>query len=263
MIDRPSLPAILSIGLNSFLELVRSRALLGFFAFGIFAMLGTLPLGEMSLHNESRVATNGTYFITTVIVLLVSVYGALSSFFSDLERRVIYTLLSKPIDRLDYLLGKFFGSLFVGLLSVVCLSAVSIGLIVGVGGDANTTTLSVFLCLGLQIPIISGLALFAAVRTSPIVASLGTFGLYSLGMSISQIERASAFFKTDFPFVALVLEGVALVAPDFESLSLAKELTYGTEMTAQYFISASLYSFVYSIMMLISALVLFKGREIQ
>ncbi len=263
MILRPSLPAILSIGLNSFLELLRSRALLGFFAFGIFAMLWTLPLGEMSLHNESRVATNGTYFITTIVVLLVSVYGAVSSFFSDLERRIIYTLLSKPIDRLDYLLGKFFGSLLVGLLSLAFLSAVSVGLIMGVGGDVNFTALSIYLCLALQVPIISGLALFTAARTSPIVASLGTFGLYSLGMSISQIERASAFFKTDFPFLALVLEGVALVAPDFESLSLARELTYGTEMTAQYFISASIYSFVYSMMMLISALLLFKGREIQ
>lgn len=263
MIFRPSLPAILSIGLNSSLELLRSRALLGFFVFGILAMLGTLPLGEMSLHNESRVATNGTYFITTMVVLLVSVYCALSSFFSDLERRVIYTLLSKPIDRLDYLLGKFFGSLLVGLLSVVFLSTVSIGLIVGVGGDANSTTLSIFFCLGFQIPIIAGLSLFVAARTSPIVASLGTFGLYCLGMSISQIERASAFFKTDFPFLALVLEAVALVAPDFESLSLAKELTYGAEITGQYFVSAALYSFVYSIMMLISALALFKGREIQ
>jgi hypothetical protein len=36
MIVRPSLPAILSIGLNSFLELVRSRALLGFFCFWYF-----------------------------------------------------------------------------------------------------------------------------------------------------------------------------------------------------------------------------------
>lgn len=251
------------MAINTFRDLLRSRALLGFVTFGTVAICAFLPLGEMSLHNEPRVAMNGAYFVTVTLTLTVSVYSVLSTFFSDLEKRVIYTLLSKPIGRSDYFLGKFFGAIFVGTASLGVFTIVSLLVVNIAGGEFGLRPTVIFLSVCLQIFMISAVSLFVAARTTPIVAALGALGLYLLGSSVSKIEAASKFFGSEAPIMAYFLDGVALAAPDFESLTLGSELTYESDLPIQYFVAATTYSLVYTAVLLILAMMLFRGREIQ
>jgi ABC-type transport system involved in multi-copper enzyme maturation permease subunit len=122
---------ILAIALNTYREAVRARVLLGLFALGLATCLYTLIVASLSLHNELRVVADlGSAAVSLYGVVIAIVLGS-TSLYRELEHKTIFPILSRPIRRSEYLIGKYFGILLTALVFIVLDAA------------ANLTTLAV------------------------------------------------------------------------------------------------------------------------
>lgn len=111
------------IARNTFGDALRKRVLL------IFLLLAFVMLGLALLLNYFTAREQGTIFKSTQLVIIL-IFGALiaitTSVFlipNEIERRTIYSVLSKPIQRWEFFLGKFMGGaltvgFMVGLMSL-------------------------------------------------------------------------------------------------------------------------------------------------
>ena len=82
---------------QTFREAIRNKILygIGFFAIAIF--LFSLVLGELSLYEQTRVIRDvGMTFIMLMGVVL-AIYSGVGLLHREIDRRIIYTILSKPI----------------------------------------------------------------------------------------------------------------------------------------------------------------------
>ncbi|HEY1693687.1 MAG TPA: hypothetical protein VGG39_16075 [Polyangiaceae bacterium] len=101
---------ILTIALNTYREAVRARLLLGVFAVALATCLYSLLVATLSLHNEARVVADlGAAAISLYGVLIAVVLGS-TSLYRELEYKTIFPILSRPIRRWEYLLGKYAGT---------------------------------------------------------------------------------------------------------------------------------------------------------
>ncbi len=117
------LSRILAIALNTYREAVRARLLLGVFACALATCAYSLVVAALSLHNDARVVADlGSASISLFGVVVAIVLGS-TSLHRELEYKTIFPILTRPIRRWEYLLGKYLGA----VLTVVVFVLVEVG----------------------------------------------------------------------------------------------------------------------------------------
>jgi Cu-processing system permease protein len=119
---------VLTIALNTYREAVRARILHGLLGVALATCGYALVVGAYALKNQDRVVADlGAASISAYAVVVAIVLGA-TSLYRELELKTIFPILARPIERWEYLLGKFFGTVltlgvFVGVNSGMVLFA--------------------------------------------------------------------------------------------------------------------------------------------
>jgi hypothetical protein len=114
-----------AIAFNTYREAVRARLLLGVFALALVTAGYSLVIATLSLGNEPRVVADlGALAMSFYGVVIAIVLGS-TSLHRELEYKTIFPILSRPIRRAEYLLGKYFGTvLTVAVFIAVEMSAI-------------------------------------------------------------------------------------------------------------------------------------------
>jgi ABC-type transport system involved in multi-copper enzyme maturation permease subunit len=100
---------ILTIALNTYREAVRARLLLGMFALGLATCLYSVLVASLSLRDEERVIADlGAESLSFYAVAIAILVGS-SSLYRELEHKTVFPILSRPIRRWEYLVGKYAG----------------------------------------------------------------------------------------------------------------------------------------------------------
>src|SRR5271155_5358289 len=105
------LSRIWAIALNTYREAVRARLLLGVFACALATCGYAVVVGALSLNNDMRVVADlGSASLSFFGVLIAIVLGS-TSLHRELEYKTVFPILSRPLRRWEYLVGKYLGAL--------------------------------------------------------------------------------------------------------------------------------------------------------
>lgn len=99
------------IAKNTFKELIRNRVLYSFLLFAIFLVLLTVAVGQLSYTEQLRLTMSLGLASIHICIMGLTVFLGGSIIYKEIERLTILTLLSRPISRTQFLLGKYFGFL--------------------------------------------------------------------------------------------------------------------------------------------------------
>ena len=105
------LTRIFTIALNTYREAVRMRVLIGVFAAAMAAAACSLLVATLSLHNEARVVADLGATAASLFSVLVAIVMGSTSLHRELEHKTVFPILSRPIRRWEYLVGKYMGTL--------------------------------------------------------------------------------------------------------------------------------------------------------
>lgn len=125
------LARILAIAMNAYREAVRARVLFGLLAAALATNAYSVLVATLSLSQESRVIADiGAASISLYAVLVAIVLGA-TSLHRELELKTIFPILTRPLRRHEYVIGKFLGTLltlavFVALDGATVLSILAV-----------------------------------------------------------------------------------------------------------------------------------------
>lgn len=116
-------PTAATIALSTLQEALRRRWVIGFLAFSMLVIACSGALTFVQLGQEQRFLQDfGTGFIIGMTTL-IAIFLGVSLVPPEIERRTIFTILSKPVNRLEFLVGKFLGLCLTLLFCVTLLGA--------------------------------------------------------------------------------------------------------------------------------------------
>jgi len=252
---------ILAIAVNSYREALRNK-MLG--TFGLFApaLVGmSILLGQMSVNQEARVARDMSLWMSTMFGVAIAVYAAITLFHAEIERRTIYTLLTKPITRWQFVIGKYVGvTMLCVTVTAVCFG-VSAANVAIAGGEITSTMGFAYVTLFLQLTIITSIAMLLASFSSSLLSGLVTAGVFAAGSLSSQLDVARSSLRETAPQARYLIDAVKLVLPDFQSLNLSTETTYDVTIPLHYIGAASWYAASYVGLTLIATIVILSRRD--
>jgi len=112
-----------AIAFNTFREAVRNRILYFILLFALVLMASSGIVQELAVSAHGRIIRNLGLVCVNFFGLMVAVFVGISLVYNELERKTIYTIVSKPVHRFQFLLGKYFGLLLtiyviVGIMTI-------------------------------------------------------------------------------------------------------------------------------------------------
>lgn len=202
---------IVTLAWTTFQELLRAR----FFAVGlVFAfILVTLSylLGNLSFEEEKRILFNlGTLGIEFV-TLGLGVFAGSTLVSKEIELRTCQIVLTRPLSRFHFLIGKWLGLFLFIFVILVGLST----LILLLGGSTflKTSFIIIMTELCLKSTIIMTAVFLASLLLRPVLSALIGISIYLLGHSLGDIRY---FLKRGIGEVPVAFDVLEKVVPNFD-----------------------------------------------
>jgi ABC-type transport system involved in multi-copper enzyme maturation permease subunit len=111
-----------AITLAAFQESIRQPMFWMLTIFGVLAMITSIVIPYFTFGEDTKMVKEITYALTMLFPAIFGVMTASISVAEEIEGRTAVTLLSKPVTRRDFLLGKFLGIMLGGAFMTMFLS---------------------------------------------------------------------------------------------------------------------------------------------
>lgn len=113
-----------AIAHNTFREAVRNRILYILLIFAVVLLLFSGVLRELTVSAESAERSVRSIGLGCINIfgLLIAVFVGIGLVYNELDKKTIYTIVSKPIDRWQFILGKYFGLLLTIYVNVLIMT---------------------------------------------------------------------------------------------------------------------------------------------
>ncbi len=239
---------------------IRDKILYGIIVFGILYVFLALFLADLVLQELPMVKSfglTGVYFFNALIALFLGT----TSFFKDVDRKVVYFVLSKPVSRAQFILGKFFGLCLVLALTSAILGAAYIGLILFEHGGFDGLGLLAIAMQYLEMALFLAFAIFVSTFSSSLLSIVYTSGVFFLGHVVSTI-LADAKQVGIGGVKYVLLEVLYYVFPNLEKFDARDLAIHAVAMPFSSFALALAYAVAYIILLLFAAIWIFDHKEI-
>ena len=209
-------PTAGTIAVTTFLESLRRRWVIGFLGFSVVVILASALLTSNQLGQEQRFLQDITMGFIIGMTVLISIFLGVTLVPPEIERRTILTILSKPVNRLEFLIGKFLGLCLTLLFCMLVLGSVFLAVFVvfnlqqnGSGAWTTGTEAAPYATLGFQtmqlfkalvlnygqLVILGALSMLLSLIVSPITAITFCFLAYFGGQMSSYWSTLGAGSK--------------------------------------------------------------------
>ncbi len=246
---------------NTFKEGVKSKLFVMLFVFSIFFIFFSRIISMLVVADEIKVLKDLGLSIIEVFSILTSVLIGVNFFYKERDKKTIYNILSKPVTREEFLVGKFFGISFILLTSIIFLSAVFHLYLFIVSGKFHFYLLPQEFLFFLEGNILIAFSFLFGSFSTPILSSIFTIGLFFAGKLTDTVkfyyERvAKGVWK-------VIAEAVYYIIPNLKLLDYKNTIVYEIKIPLDSFLIFSLYAITYTFAVLIIAVIIFKNKEIQ
>ena len=252
---------ILAIARNTFIEAIRDRILYLFLAFAVILIVSSRFISMMTIGDSAKIMKDIGLFSVQLFGALIAVMMSVLMISREFEQRTIHTILSKPIGRLQYLLGKYLGLLTI-IAAMLALMTVALLLIVFLFSFQFDflLTFGVFMAL-LEMSVLCAFAVLFATVTKPILGSVLTLSAFVLGHLTGALWLLKD--RLDNAVADAVIPVLYYVLPNLEVFNYKTEVVHSLAVPWGAAALAVVYAVVYSSVLLLVAWMQFKSKDIE
>ncbi len=251
---------VFAIALNTGREAIRNKILYSIMLFaclvtGIAGSFGSVSIGDrMKFVKDFSLFSISMFGVVTTVVLGVSLLS------KELEKRTIYNLLSKPVARWQFLVGKFIGMWTVLILMMGLMTAALFLLLFALEGRFDWQVLAAIAAMILELGVLLAVALFfSTIVVTPVLGGLFTVAAFIAGRSSPWLLY---FTRNDQPpFVRALINVIYAILPHLDRFWVADRVVSGHPLPAGYYVDLVIYGVAYSGVLMVLSMVIFRRRE--
>src|SRR5271167_4452136 len=250
-----------TVAANTFREAVRDRVLYNLVFFALLMMGAAILVGQISIGVEQTVIVSLGLTAISVIGIFIAVFIGVGLVSKEMDKRTLYALLAKPVERWEFLLGKYAGLVMTLAVNTAAMTA---GLYVALWTVKHPLEKSdgyllvaVYLIL-LKLALIVALAMLFSCFTTPFLAILFTAGIYVAGVFAADLRQMKVV-KLDAATVKM-LRVISYALPNFENFNVMGAVAHGRPVPGLLVWNATLYAMLYGAIVLAIASAVFSRR---
>ena len=266
--------ATAAIAINVFRESVRDKVLYNLVLFAVLLIGASYLLGQLTAGQDVKIIKDLGLSATSIFGLFIAVFIGIGLVSKEVERRSIYSLLSKPIHRYQLVLGKYIG-LTLTLAVNVSIMAAALYAVLGYmswgftpevqrAWDAPGLDPALLKAVGLilvELMLVTSIALFFSTFSTPMLSAAFTFGLFIVGHFSSDLRNFQDV--VDSPGAARLARGLYWVLPNLSPFDVKADVVHGIPVPARYMGLTIGYAALYITMLLVVSSFIFSRRDFK
>jgi ABC-type transport system involved in multi-copper enzyme maturation permease subunit len=214
-----SLGRIWAIALNTFREAARIKVLYAIVVVVVGVNLLAIALGEMSISQQTRVARDFGITGISLFGSLTAIFVGIVLLYGEIQRRTIYSIISKPLARWEFVVGKYLGMVLV-LTVLVALFAAAMAALLAYQGVAVSGPIAKALVLAwFEVLTVAAIAVFFSSFSSPFLSGTFALALWAIGRVTPDLRAAIA--SSESTWIKWVAKGALVIVPDLHVFSIS------------------------------------------
>jgi ABC-type transport system involved in multi-copper enzyme maturation permease subunit len=266
--------AIRWVAISVFKESVRDRVLYNLVFFAILLIASSYLLGQLTAGQDVKIIKDLGLAATAVFGLFIAIFIGIGLVSKEVERRSVYSLLSKPISRSQFVVGKYLG-LVLTLAVNVAVMTIALYAVLAVltylapaaqraaweAPGTDPRILKAIALIFMQLMIVTAIALFFSTFSTPLLSAALTFGFYIVGHFNADLKNFDRIVESQ-PAVWLA-RGLYHVLPDFSAFDVKTEVVHGLHVPAGYIAATAGYGLAYIAVLVAVAVLIFSRRDFK
>jgi Cu-processing system permease protein len=253
-----------AIALNTFRESIRDRVLYNLILFVLILVAASVFVSDLSLDMESQFTAALGLSAMLVFGALIAIFIGVGLVYKEIDKRTIYSLLSKPVHRHEFIIGKYAGlclTLLVNSAVMVLATELALLYVNGKFVPLQTAVLAASFLVYLELALVVAVALMFSSFTTPMLAALFSFAVYVIGhFSKDLLEMAALSNSTA---TRVVLTTLYYLLPNLANFGFITEASHGRIVPPPIAGSAAVYAIVYIGILLSAAVLIFQKRNFK
>jgi Cu-processing system permease protein len=249
---------ILAIARNTFRETIRDRILNSILVFAVVLIGSSLLLGQLSAGQDVKIIKDLGLASIAFFGVIIAVFVGTSLVHKELDKRTVFVVLTKPLPREAFLIGKLLGLLMTLTLLIAAMGASYLGLLTLLKVPLDTGLFQAIYLSWLELIVLTTLTLVFSTFTTPVLCMLYAFALYFIGHNANTFytlaSRASAGLRP-------ILMGLYYLLPNLATFDLKNQAVYGVAASSERIVWATVYAGCYSLVLFSIAAIIFRRRE--
>jgi ABC-type transport system involved in multi-copper enzyme maturation permease subunit len=266
--------AIFVIGRSVFTDSIRDRIPYNLVFFAVLLMAASFLLAQLTAGQDVKIIKDLGLAAASLIGVFIAVFIGVGLVTKEVERRSIYSLLSKPVTRSQFIVGKYAGLVLTLVVNLAVMVAAFYAVLafldwltpanVKLAWEAPATDprmLKAFALIGVELMLITAVALFFSTFSSPFLSVALTAAVYVIGHFSADLKNMGDLIPS--PAAAWVARAVYYLMPNLAALDVKAEVVHAQPVAAGQMLLASGSAALYVAVLLMAATMIFARRDFK
>lgn len=260
---------IAAIAINTFKEAIRDKILYNLLFFALLMIGASLLLATLTVGEQSKIIIDIGLASINIFGVLIAVFLGIGLISKEIEKRTIYNIISKPMPRYQFLIGKYIGLL---LTIVVNTSIMGIGLYLvliinewrwGHGiFDANLDIWKAMYLILIEFMVITAIALlFSTFSSSSTLSAIFTIAAYIIGHLTEDLKLIGDKLHNSLGKMTINFFYYSL--PNLDNFNIKGRVVHGIEVPLTYLSIVTGYGLFYIITLVVLSAIIFQKRDFK
>jgi len=265
-----------------FKESVRDRVLYAIGGFALLLVGASIVIGQLTAGQDVKIIKDLGLATIEVAGVVMTIFIGVGLVSKEIERRSIYALLSKPLPRWEFIIGKYFGLVLTIFVNVAAMAAALLAILawaqltspenVRASWDVpalDPRLLVAVLLIFAELALLTAIALFfSTFSSSGLWSVVFTFGIFVTGLLSSDLRNFGAaidgYAIDASPLVTRLVSAIGWVVPAFDAFSDRKDhFVHGIAVPAGVVANTLTYAATYIAVAVGAAMAVFSRREFK
>lgn len=254
----------LAIARQTVREALRRRVMWIFLVIGVF-LIALGPVFGFLNPRDSQVVLKSLGLAAILLAgLFITIVTCIYLIPVEIERRTIYTVLSKPVQRYEFVLGKFLGGFTTVFVNIAAMGIVFLAMLWMQSPNHKIPPEMVkgVMLTFFQMMLLAALAIFFSTFATPVVNFFLSFAIFLVG-NLSTVTESLTTNRN--PLVSGVGRVIHYLLPNFGNFNIQNSIIHPQielKNVDAFIMQNIAYAFIYSAVLLILAILIFDRREV-
>jgi ABC-type transport system involved in multi-copper enzyme maturation permease subunit len=254
---------------------VRDRVLYSIGAFAVLLVGASIVIGQITAGQDLKIIKDLGLAAIELAGVLMSVFIGVGLVAQEIERRSIFNVLSKPLSRWEFIVGKYAGLVLTLAMNVAALTTALYLMLFWMNVTAadavrrsweapamDPRLLIPVLLITAELALLTAIALFfSTFSSSAMLSAVLTVGLFIAGLESGALRQFTQL--VDGSWLGRIVSAIGWVVPAFSMFDVKAEVVHGMPLAASRIWLPIGYASAYGIAAITGAVLIFARREFR
>ncbi|MEM4711328.1 MAG: ABC transporter permease [Candidatus Woesearchaeota archaeon] len=264
---------VLNFAFITFKGGLRTKLFITVLVLSMIAFLLFIPaFSSLSMRQVREVATSLCLSLISFVSIVLTIFLGINLIYKDLENKIVYFALSQPVSRDIYIIGKYIGLSLIIVVSILILSLSSVICLMIADklyeADLTIRWFNYFVAIVMEsiktLILGSFVLFFTSFSTNIFLPIFGSIGIYIIGTVIQTVyDYINSIYGKELPYITILISKFAyFILPNLSLYDYKFIAVYNLNISYNILLWSITYGFLYILIMLSIAALIFRKREL-